>query len=137
MPFKVGDDFFDRNRLMVMEWIELAGEGDVFVWEGDGDPDVLLTVMQYWRNLAQVRHDLLERGEAPPMHPDAERFTHALRRAVFDALVVAGRMTADYADRMEATWPTLSAPRVRAAAASAAGDGDVAQHERHAGGSAR
>jgi hypothetical protein len=67
------------------------------------------------------------------MHPDAERFTHAMRRATLDALVVAGRMTPAYVDRLEASWPVLSVPP----APSAAGDGDVAQHERHARGAAR
>ena len=128
MPFKVGDEFFDRNRVMMMEWIDVARGGDVFMWEGDGDPDVLLTVMQYWRNLAEVRHDLIARGEAPPMAPDAERFTQALRRATLDALVVAGRMTPDHADRMEATWPRLT---------SAAADGDVAEDERDPSSAAR
>lgn len=127
MPFKVGDDFFVSNRAMVIEWVEVARADEEFVWDGEVDADVLLTTIQYWRNLAEVRHDLLARGEAPAMHPDAERFTHALRRALLDALVADGRITADHADRMDATWPKLSA----------AGDGDVAQHERDARGAAR
>ena len=127
MPFKVGHEFYDSSRLMVMEWMEVARAGEVFVWDGDGDPDVLLTAMQYWRNLAQVRHDLLATGDAPPMEADAERFTQALRRAMLDALVVEGRITAEHAERMEATWPRLSA----------AAEGDVAEDERDASGAAR
>ena len=120
MPFAVGDEFFDRSRLMMMEWVDVAGSGDVFTWEGEGDPDEQLAVLQYWRNLAQVRHDLIASGGAPPMDLDAERFTQALRRAMLDGLVVAGRITADHADRLEASWPKLSA----------AADGHVAQDER-------
>lgn len=127
MPFAVGTDFFDRNRVMVMEWLDVAAAGEVFTWEGEGEPDVLLTVMQYWRNLAELRHDLIAAGTAATMDADAERFTHALRRASLDALVAVGRITPDHADRMEATWPRLSA----------AADGDVAQHERDASGAAR
>lgn len=120
MPFAVGDEFFDRGRLMLMEWLDVAQRGDVFTWEGQGNPDEQLAVVQYWRNLAQVRHDLIVSGGAPPMDLDAERFTQALRRAMLDGLVVAGRITADHADRLEASWPRLSA----------AADGDVAQDER-------
>lgn len=128
MPFTVGGEFFDRNRVMVMEWMEIARADDVFAWEGEGDPDVLLTVVQYWRNLAEVRRDLIAAGAAPAMDAGAERFTQALRRATLDALVVAGRITAEHADRLEATWPRLS---------SAAADGDVPQDERDASGTTR
>lgn len=128
MPFRVGDEFFDRNRAMAIEWMELATESETFVWEGESDADWLLTVIQYWRNLSQVRHDLQRRGETYPMDADAERFAQALRRAILDALVAAGRLTADHADRLHATWPVLSG--------SAAGDGDVPEYERHAGGPA-
>lgn len=117
MPFKVAGEFFDRNRVMMMEWVEVAREGEVFTWEGEGEPDALLAVLQYWRNLAQVRHDLMVVGEAPAMDADAERFTQALRRAALDALVVAGRIDAGHALRMEASWPRLSAPATELQAA--------------------
>jgi hypothetical protein len=130
MPFRVGNDFFERNRHLVLEWLAVAAESDVFEWEGDADPDVLLTMMQYWRNLAMVRREMLERGEAPPMHPDAERFMVSMRAALFDVLVRTGRMTEATAARMEAAWPRLS-EELRA------GDGDVAQHEGDAGRAAR
>jgi hypothetical protein len=128
MPFKVGKEFFERNLVMLTAFVEAARRGgDVFSWEGDGDPDELVVVMQYWRNLAEVRHDLVVGGAAPSMDPDAERFSQALRRAILDVLVVAGRMTADHADRLEATWPRLSAPA----------DGDVTEDERHPRGATR
>ena len=129
MPFAVGDDFFARNLALVGEWVAAADGADdgVFVWSGEDDADIVLNTVQYWRNLAQVRHDLVVRREAPAMDPDAERFTQAVRRALLDALVCAGRLTSDYADRLEASWPRLSA----------AGDGHVTQHERDASGAAR
>jgi hypothetical protein len=127
MPFAVGDDFFARNVALVGEWVAAAGTGSVFVWSGEDDADLVLNTVQYWRNLAQVRHDLVVRGEVPAMDADAERFTQALRRALLDALVCAGRLTSDYAERLEASWPRLSV----------AGDRDVAQHERDASGAAR
>jgi hypothetical protein len=112
MPFAVGDDFFARNLALVGEWLsaahESAADDAVFVWSGEDDADIVLNTVQYWRNLAQVRHDLIVRGEAPAMHPDAERFTQTVRRAMLDALVCVGRLTSDYADRLEASWPRLS-----------------------------
>jgi hypothetical protein len=131
MPFAVGDDFFARNLALVGEWMAAASESAThdaaFVWSGEDDADIVLNTVQYWRNLAQVRHDLVVRGEAPAMDPDAERFTQAVRRSMLDALVCAGRLTAEYAHRLEASWPRLSAT----------GDRDVAQDERDASGAAR
>jgi hypothetical protein len=127
MPFTVGNDFFARNLALAGEWLAVAGTGDVFTWSGEDDADIVLNTVQYWRNLAQVRHDLVARREVPAMDEDAERFSQAVRRSLVDALVCAGRLTSDYADRLEASWPRLSA----------AGDGDVTQHERDASGTAR
>lgn len=134
MPFAVGDDFFARSQARVGEWLAAAGDGDVFAWEGEEEPDVLLTTLQYWRNLSEVRHDLVVRGEVPAMDVDAERFTQAVQRAMLDGLVAVRRLTPDHAHRLEASWPRLSAA---AATTSAAGDRDVAQHERDTSGAAR
>lgn len=127
MPFRVGEEFFVNGRSMVREWMAKADGNEVFEWEGDVDPDFLLPLMQWWHNLAMVRRDLIDRGEIAGMHPDAEQFAIALRRASLGALVAAGRMQAATAARMEERWPALGPVDL------VTGDGDVAQHERHAG----
>ena len=129
MPFRVGEEFFVNGRSMVREWMAKAGEHEMFEWEGDVDPDFLLPLIQWWHNLAMVRRDLIQQDEAAAMHPDAERFAIALRRASLGALVAAGRMPSATADRMNERWPALGP-------VLGAGDGDVTQDERHAGSTA-
>ena len=104
-PFVVTPESIATTRRLLLSCY-MRCDDVVFHWSTmHVDPDVAVVQLHYWLTLARAYLDLVERGAANPMRPEAEAFADALLRALLDGLVEAERLDAERAERTWDAWP--------------------------------
>ena len=104
-PFVVSPESIATTRRLLLSCYIRCGS-ETFNWSTTHvDPDVAVVQLHYWLTLARAYLDLVARGEAKPMRPEAEYFADALLRKLLEGLVDAGKIDAERARRTWDTWP--------------------------------
>ena len=104
-PFVVSPESISTTRRLLLSCY-MRCKGETFTWSTTHvDPDIAVVQLHYWLTLARAYLDLVQRGEARPMRPQAEQFADALLRALLDGLVETGKLDAERAERTWESWP--------------------------------
>jgi hypothetical protein len=112
LPFRLPNDVADNFRLLLTEWLSVAGESETFMWSIDIDPEPARVLVQYWANLDSLRDEHLDAIGIDWSPPNARPFFIALARAVDEAFRGIGednpfaRLLAERAERIAAEEPT-------------------------------
>ena len=88
------------------EWADAAASsGDVFVWEGEAEPEEVEYLLHAFFKLAQT---VAEQPEEHPMPADAQLFYTTLVTALLNALRSENRATSEFVEHLAPFWPGLN-----------------------------
>ena len=88
-------------------WADEAADGDVFVWEGEAEPEEVEYLLHAWFKLARAVVEQRELTGEPVAPPEGHLFYTTLVNALLNALRTESRATAEFVDHLAPFWPGL------------------------------